>query len=191
MCDRAPDLRTAVRTSLLQAFPGLHCFVRIAPAGSRWLLISDAPRHLGESSLRQAVESWGLPHVIESGLLCLDAPESAYQEALEAKCAFPTGSYREDYASLQATTVLLLRHPAPHPNPALATPLLREGWRAMALGEAQTRQWADDMRGVLASRLRQRETSGLSACGVLLASWLAKKDVTLPANTTLAVNLEE
>lgn len=191
MCDQALNLRTAVRTCLLQAFPDLRCFVRIAPAGSLWLLVSDAPRQAGEAALRRAAESWGLPYAVEKGLLYLDAPASAYQEALEANCAVPAGPYRAAYASLQAAAVLLLRHPMPYPNPANAKPLLREGWRALALGETQVWRWADDMRSVLADRLRTGETSGLFACGALLAAWLAKNEVMLPVDTTITGNMEE
>lgn len=180
MVDHALRLRDDVRSELLRSFSGLRCFVRIAPVDSPWLLVSDAPRQVMEEALQHQVETWSMPFAIENGLLYLDAPVHAYERALEIKPRLRAGPYHAEYERLQATAMLLLRHPLDAPALDQARPLLRESWRAFALGDAQVRLWADELRTALACGLREREVSGLFACGELLAAWLEQKGIPVP-----------
>lgn len=189
MFDLALRLRDDTREELLRAFPGVRCFVRIAPVDSPWLLLSDAPRQVDVHALRRVIEARSLPYGTQNGLLHLDAPIGAYEEALHNRRTVSDGPYHQGYERLQATAELLLRQQAEVADMTKAKPLLREGWRAFAMGETQVLLWADAMRAFLARGLREEKCSGLYACGLLLADWLEQKGVPVPVGC--AVKWEE
>lgn len=163
---------TALRQAAWALLGAGRGFLRWADDSAQALLVSDANRQAARQGA--AVDAWLAPLRaagwrvwLADDLLWLDAPEAAYQAALQERIICPALPQTAP-AELAALCQALLRQPAEQADTPMARMLLRGAWRGLAQGEAHVCAWANTLRAASAVLMRQGRRDGLYACGVLL-----------------------